>query len=181
MKTIALVGMPGSGKSVVTMHLENRGLKRIYFGDLVLREVAARGLNLTPDNERQAREDLRCSHGMAAMAILSLPAIRQALKENSVVIDGLYSFTEYKFLHEELGDNLVVLAVVSARALRYARLAQRPVRPLTLAEAEARDMAEIERIEKGGPIAIADHTILNDGTQEALLAMVDGLLPLIIN
>ncbi|CAK0751565.1 conserved hypothetical protein [Gammaproteobacteria bacterium] len=176
MKTLALVGMPGSGKSVVTMHLQARGLTRIYFGDLVLKEVEARGLHLTPDNERLVREDLRRHHGMAAMAILSLPAIRAALSEGPVVIDGLYSFTEYKVLRGELGDNLIVLAVASSRALRYDRLTRRPVRPLTPVEAEARDMAEIERIEKGGPIAIADYTVVNDGTPEALLVAVDKLL-----
>lgn len=180
MRTLALVGMPGSGKSVVTTHLQAQGLKRIYFGDLVLKGVEARGLPLTPDNERLVREDLRHLHGMAAMAILSLPEIRVALLDSPVVIDGLYSFSEYKILREELGDNLIVLAVATSRALRYKRLAQRPVRPLTPTEAEKRDMAEIERIEKGGPIAIADYTVLNDGTEETLLAAVDSLLQVIL-
>lgn len=169
--------MAGSGKSVVTMHLQSKGLKRIYFGDLVLKEVEARGLHLSSDNERLVREDLRCIHGMAAMAILSLPLIRSATHDSQVVIDGLYSFAEYRCLREELGDNLVVLAVASTRALRYDRLARRAIRPLTPAEAEERDMAEIEHIEKGGPIAIADYTLVNDGSPEALLAAVDALLP----
>ncbi|CAK0743566.1 conserved hypothetical protein [Gammaproteobacteria bacterium] len=180
MKTLALVGMPGSGKSVVTTYLQARGWKRIYFGDLVLKGVEASGLPLTPENERLVREDLRRSHGMAAMAILSLPEIRAALVEGPVVIDGLYSFSEYKVLRGELGDNLIVLAVATARTLRYQRLTQRPVRPLTPVEAEARDIAEIERIEKGGPIAIADYTVINNGTAETLLATVDNLLRTIL-
>jgi dephospho-CoA kinase len=173
--------MPGSGKSVVTMHLQAQGLKRIYFGDLVLKEVEARGLHLIPDNERLVREDLRRVHGMAAMAVLSLPVIEKALQEGPVVIDGLYSFTEYKFLREKLGDSLVVLAIASTRALRYERLSCRPVRPLTPMEAEKRDLAEIEHIEKGGPIAIADYTVLNDGVPETLLMAIDTLLPLMMD
>lgn len=179
MLTLALVGMPGSGKSVVTAYLESRGLQRIYFGDLVLKEVAARSLRLTPENERLVRENLRNLHGMAAMAILSLPIIQATLQYTPVVIDGLYSFSEYKFLRNALNE-LVVIAITSTRQLRYERLAQRPFRPLTPSEAEARDIAEIEYIEKGGPIAIADYTIVNNGTSDALLAEIATLLPSIL-
>jgi dephospho-CoA kinase len=38
------------------------------------------------------------------------------------------------------------------------------VRPLTAEQARARDFAEIENVNKGGPIAMADFTIRNDGT-----------------
>ncbi len=176
MQTLAVVGMAGSGKSVVTTHLQSKGMERIYFGNLVIQEVAARHLPLTPNNERLVREDLRRIHGMAAMAVLSLPVIRAALERVPVVIDGLYSFAEYKLLRQSLGDSLVVLAVTSTRALRYERLAKRPVRPLTAAEAELRDMAEIENIEKGGPIAMADFTVINDGDPSQLLATVDHWL-----
>jgi dephospho-CoA kinase len=60
--------------------------------------------------------------------------------------------------------------------MRYARLANRPERPLTAQEAELRDYAEIENIEKGGPIAIADYMLVNDSTPDALLARLDALL-----
>jgi dephospho-CoA kinase len=71
---------------------------------------------------------------------------------------------------------MVVVAVISARHLRYHRLATRLERPLTSAEAEARDYQEIEKIEKGGSIAIADYTLLNDGPAADLLAALDGLV-----
>ncbi|MCX7789186.1 MAG: hypothetical protein N2378_00970, partial [Chloroflexaceae bacterium] len=48
-------------------------------------------------------------------------------------------------------------------------------RPLTPAEAEARDEREIEHIEKGGPIAMADQLIVNDGDLATLNARVDAL------
>ncbi len=182
MKVLALVGMPGSGKSVITEHLQQtRGLPRIYFGDLVLQQVQARGLTINPDNERQVREDMRRVHGMAAMAVLALPAIQAALLQGDVVIDGLYSFSEYRLLRETLGDSLVLMAVAAPRQQRYARLAQRPVRPLTREQAEERDVTEIERIEKGGPIAMADYTVVNDGTVVELLAAVERWLPAILS
>ena len=39
-----------------------------------------------------------------------------------------------------------------------------------------RDTREIERLEKGGPIAMADYTLLNAGTPARLLAQLDELL-----
>ena len=166
--------MPGSGKSVVTEYLQKRGFQRIYFGDRVLNEVKARGLVLSPENERLVREEMRREQGMAVMAVLSLPVIRSA--QGKVVIDGLYSFSEYRLLRQELGEDLVLIAVVATRALRYSRLSTRPIRPLTSTQAEERDLAEIEHLEKGGPIAIADYTLLNNGSQEDLLSAVDDLL-----
>jgi len=102
---------------------------------------------------------------MAAFAILSLPAIEKHLAAGGkVVIDGLYSWTEFRELKANLAARLLIVSIFTPRAERYRRLSVRPVRPLTAAEAESRDFAEIERIEKGGPIAFADHTIMNAGT-----------------
>jgi len=173
---LALVGMPGAGKSVAAAHFMARGLRRVYFGDIVLKELEARGLALTAENERMVREDLRRVHGMGAMALLAQPTIRHELAFGAVVIDGLYSFSEYQILLREFADQLIVIALVSTRAVRYERLARRLIRPLTRREAEARDFAEIEHLEKGGPIALADYTLINDGDPEMLAMALDELL-----
>lgn len=176
-RALALVGMPGAGKSRCARHLEERGFFQFRFGGIVVDEVARRGWPLTPENERIVREELRRSDGMDVMARRALPILRQALEtRSSVVIDGLYSWSEYKTLRAELGGMLVVVAIISARATRYSRLAARSERPLTPEEAERRDYQEIEMIEKGGPIALADHFIVNDGTEAELLAALDALV-----
>ena len=95
------------------------------------------------------REDLRASHGMAAMAVISLPKLKSALRERGhVIIDGLYSFSEYQYLQAHLGAPLIVLAVAAPRQLRYERLATRARRPLSLQQAIERDMLEITNLEK---------------------------------
>ncbi|MGV2436285.1 MAG UNVERIFIED_CONTAM: hypothetical protein LVT10_16525 [Anaerolineae bacterium] len=66
-------------------------------------------------------------------------------------------------LNAQLGASMVVLCVTCDRALRYARLTERSERPLTVEEAIERDFREIDHLEKGGPIAIADYTLLNNG------------------
>lgn len=176
-RALALVGMPGAGKSRCAAHLQARGFFQFRFGGIVVDEVARRGWPLTPDNERIVREELRRNEGMDVMAKRALPILRQALETRpSVIIDGLYSWSEYKTLRAELGGLMVVVAVISARSIRYSRLAARPERPLTAEEAERRDHQEIEVIEKGGPIALADYSLLNDGTEAELLTALDALI-----
>ncbi len=174
---LALVGMPGAGKTICAEHLAGRGFFTLSFGGLVVEEVRRRGWAVNSRNERIVREELRQRHGMAAMAVLSLPALQAALAtRQSIIIDGLYSFSEYKLLEAELGAPLLLLAIAAARQLRYRRLAQRDIRPLTAAEAHERDCLEIETLEKGGPIAIADYTLLNEGSSAELLGQLDALL-----
>ena len=176
-RALALVGMPGSGKTLCARHLESKGCFQLRFGAVVENEVRRRGWELNPTNERIVREELRRQDGMAAMARRSLPALQAALRQHRrIVIDGLYSFSEYKLLRAELGAPLILVAVVAARHLRYERLASRLVRPLTSTEAQQRDMREIEKLEKGGPIAMADYSLLNDGPPEDLLERLDSLL-----
>lgn len=177
MNVIALVGMPGAGKTVAADHLRERGYPVIRFGESVVNEILRRGLPLNPENEQQVRSELRQVHGMDVMAKMALPLIQAALKRrNPVVVDGLYSFSEYKRLREEFGDSLVVIAIAAPRKVRYLRLASRPVRPFSRKEAEQRDYHEIENIEKGGPIAIADYTVVNDQGTETLQKKIDRLL-----
>lgn len=71
---------------------------------------------------------------------------------------------------------LSLIAVVAPKKLRHHRLASRPERPFTDAEANTRDWTEIENLEKGGPIAIADHYMMNDGDLEKLHAQIDAEL-----
>jgi len=176
-KIIATVGMCGSGKSVVADCLERLGFYKVYFGGITLEEIKRRGLELNETNERMVREELRRVYGMAAFAILSLPAIENGLRQGKrVLIDGLYSFSEYKALRDRFGEELLIIAVFTERLLRYKRLAQRPVRPLTPEQALARDISEIENLEKGGPIALADYTLMNNGLKTELFDQLKAVL-----
>jgi len=171
-KIVAVVGMCGAGKSELVSVFESRGYERIYFGGVTMSVLEERGLEKNEKNEKAVREELRERYGQGAFAVLLSDRIKKAAENGRVVLDGLYSWSEYKILKEAFGDGLFVVAVVCDKALRYERLAKRPVRPLTAAEAESRDRAEIENIEKGGPIGFADGYVLNNGTLEELRASV---------
>jgi dephospho-CoA kinase len=161
-KVVAVVGMAGSGKSEVARFFAEKGFFRVRFGDITDAEMKKRGLEPCEASERTCRELLRRELGMAAYAILNRPAIDAALEKTDVVADGLYSWEEYLSFKEYYGDRFFVVAVFSSPKTRYARLAKREVRPLQAEEASSRDLAEIKMLNKGGPIALANYTILNE-------------------
>lgn len=168
MKVVAIVGMAGAGKSEVARVFEEHGFKKVRFGDITDEELKDRGLETNEENERYIRQQLRKEHGMAAYAKLNLPRIDSSLKSSNVVVDGLYSWEEYILLKEYYGGQFTTVAIWASPATRHARLARRAERPLMLEEAASRDKSEIENSNKGGPIAIADFTIVNEASLEEL-------------
>lgn len=165
---VAIVGMAGAGKSEVARAFEEQGFRKVRFGDITDEELRKRGSETSEDNERFIRQQLREKHGMAAYARLNLRRIDNILESSNVVVDGLYSWEEYILLNEYYGKQLTTVAVCASPATRHARLTERARRPLRREEAASRDKSEIENINKGGPIAMADFTIVNEASLEKL-------------
>lgn len=175
-KIVAIVGMCGSGKSVVSEYLEkNLDYKKVYFGGVTMKKLQEAGLEVNPESEKMMREKLRHDLGMGAYAKVLLPEIKELLKNNNVVLDGLYSWTEYNILKEEI-PNLILISIVADKKLRYSRLSERQIRPLTEIEAENRDLSEINNIEKAPPIAYADYYILNNFTKEEVINRLNEII-----
>lgn len=174
-KIIAIVGMCGAGKSVVTDYFEEKGFSRVYFGAVTFDEIKRRGLENNQDNERKIREEFRASGDMAIYAKLNEQKINDLYAKGNVVIESMYSWSEYKYIKEKFGDAFKVISVVVDKDIRKARIAQRDTRALNSEEVDLRDLTEIENIEKAGPIAIADYYILNNGNKEELLKKLDDL------
>jgi dephospho-CoA kinase len=183
MKIVSIVGMAGAGKSEVSRVFERNGYTRIRFGDVTDEELKKRGLEPNEDNERLVRELLRGEGGRGAYAKLNQPRIEQALNPSQgggrVVIDGLYSWEEYTYLKEIYGENLCLVAVWSSPPTRYKRLAKRSSRRLTPGQAASRDRTEIENLTKGGPIAMADFTIVNESSREELIKVAERVVSLL--
>ncbi|MCP5045972.1 MAG: AAA family ATPase [bacterium] len=178
----ALVGMCGTGKSVAAKYIENHHyFQSIYFGGFVLEEVKRRGMEINSANEKTVREELRKQQGPDVMAKLAQERIHDYLSQGSnVIIDGLYSFSEYTYLKEKFASQLVIIAIHSAKKIRYQRMSVREVRPLTPRQVDERDFFEITNIEKAGPIVIADYHVVNNGSvgelEQQLKAILDELL-----
>ena len=167
-KLVAIVGMCGSGKSTAVDYLTERNVPKVYFGGVVINAVKEAGLEVNEANEKMIRESLREKEGKDFIVKRVIESAKKLIEagQKRIVLDGLYSWTEYKALRQEFSNEMTVVAIVRPKALRRERLAKRPVRPLTPAEVAERDRSEIENLEKGGPIAIADYYVDNSGTIE---------------
>lgn len=172
--------MPGAGKGTCTNYIsEKYGVPLIHFGNMVYEEVQRRGLDNVKD-EKFVREDMRKLGGPAVLAHHVARNAQEALDNGAtgVVLDGLYSWSEYKYLNEMFGDSLITIAVTAPRAERYRRVVERKDghRQYTTEQVKERDITEIENLEKGGPIAFADYTLNNTSTAEHLLHQIDQVL-----
>ncbi|OGH21953.1 MAG: hypothetical protein A3D75_02910 [Candidatus Levybacteria bacterium RIFCSPHIGHO2_02_FULL_37_18] len=180
-RVLAVVGMPGSGKSEAVEFFKNKGIPSVRFGDLTDQTLKNLNMERNEANEKLAREQLRKEKGMAVYAVFSKPKIGKLLStHNMVVLDGLYSWEEYRYLLKEF-KHLVLLAVYASPSIRYERLAKRLVRPLTVKESRKRDVAEIEYLNKGGPIALCDYLIRNETTKEKFYQKLKTFISLLEN
>ena len=177
-KIVAFVGLTGSGKSLAVDYVTKKGYPKVYFGGVILDAMTAAGLDHTQENEQPFREELRAREGKDFVANRIIKQIHDLIDagQHRIVADGIYTWTEYKAMKSEFPGELNVVAVVAPKHIRHHRLSIRPIRPLTETEANQRDWAEIENLEKGGPIAIADHYIINDGDLDNVYKQIDKVL-----
>lgn len=177
-RLVGVVGMPGAGKTEAVEYVAAKGWPKVYFGGIMYDEMRKRNIDITPESQQLFREDLRSREGNDYLARRAIEEIARlsAAGQHNIVLDGLYSWSEYRALKHAYHASLEVIAIVAPRHLRHHRLANRPDRPFTEEEATMRDYTEIENIEKGGPIAIADHYIINDSGLDELHEKIDDIL-----
>ena len=179
-KIIAIVGMSGSGKSVVADYLINKGYPKVHFGAMIYKEMEKRGIIRTEDgeSEKKFREEIREKEGKDWVVKQAIAEAKDliAAGQKRIILDGVYTWTEYKILKKEFKDSLTFIAVVVDKKLRYDRVSKRPDRAFDGAAIRERDRSEIENLEKGGPIVAADYYILNNGTIPDCEARLDEIL-----
>ena len=179
-KILAVVGMSGSGKSVAVDHLTEKGYPKVYFGGMIYKEMEKRGIERTEDgeSEKKFREMIRETEGKDWVVRQVIEEVKDlmAAGQKRIVLDGVYSWTEYKMLKHEFPGCMIFLAVVVDKHLRYERVAKRPGRAFDENAIKERDRSEIENLEKGGPIVAADYYILNNGTIAEMQDNLDTIL-----
>lgn len=180
-KLIAVVGMAGSGKSIATDYLKEKGWTKIYFGGAIYDRMRKEGIEITPESQKEYRQNIRKQYGMGAVAMLLKDQIEDSLAKSDTVLDGLYSWDEYIILKDKFKDNLKLICICCDKNIRYERIGKRIDRPFNNEEILDRDLTEIENLAKGGPIAFADYYILNNGNLEEYIIRLNEIINQINN
>lgn len=168
-KVIAILGMPGSGKSEAIEYLVKKyDWPKVYFAQPTFDEMERRGMERTQANERLVREDLRNLHGEDFYAQEAVKKVEAMRDQPIILLESFYSAPEYRVFKDRYRENFVTIAIHARPSIRHARLSIRPERPLTQQEAEERDWAQLNRLSQGTPIALADYMVINEGSKEEL-------------
>lgn len=159
---IAIVGLPGAGKTAAAEYYAKKNLPVVSFGKALNDYVDNNHLDHNEKTHKKIREEWRKQYGREAFAILNKKRIEEALKGNSVVIiDGLRSWEEYVYLKKELPKvRIYLLAIFADKHLRYKRVSIR--RSRNELYGEERDMNEITGTNMGPTFAFADYLVKNN-------------------
>lgn len=163
---IGVVGMPGSGKSVVSTLARELGLPVVVMGDIVREEVTRRGLSPTPENVGKVMLEIRNDFGDVVVAERCQPQI-ESYDSPVVLIEGIRSWKEVEFLKEKY-PSFQLITVHSSPETRLKRLRKR-MRSDNSKDQDLFDMRDRRELEVGigSAIAIADHVFVNEDDLEA--------------
>ncbi len=168
-KTIlAIVGMPGSGKTEASNFFEEKGLPVVSFSNIINEYIDTHKLKHTEEVHSKLRREFRENHGQEAMAVLSKDILKQELKKNNiVVIEGMRSWEEYTYLRDHFSKvRTFILSMYADKKLRYKRIANRKSRSHLYGE--QRDINELIETHMGPTIAFADSLVKNNFSIEEL-------------
>jgi adenylate kinase len=159
---LAIVGLPGAGKSVAADYFKKKGFPVIRLGQITDDIIKERKLKNNNQTNKLVREELRKKYGMDAYIVKNIPKIRAEFKEHKVVvIDGMRSYEEYLTAKKSFA-NVFLLAIVADKQIRYSRLKKRKTR--SNLSGPQRDNQEVINLNIGPTIALADSLVINNGT-----------------
>lgn len=170
---ILLVGMPGSGKEEFIRKAKEMNIDVVSMGDVVRDYTKSLGMELSDKNVGYVANEERKKNGMDIWAVRTL----ERIKSKRCVIDGVRNKEEIEFFKKNLGQNMVVVAILSSEKVRFERILKRARKD------DARNWDEFVEREKrelswglGNVIAMADHFIINEGSLEEFRKKVEDFL-----
>jgi len=181
--TIAITGMPGSGKSVAVNVLSERGIPVVVMRHIIEEDLNAKGIEITNKTLREYATAQREEHGFDIVAKRCIPRILELRERGNdvVVLDGVRGLSEVKLFKKELPGDFLVIAILAPANLRLGRLRERGEKWDMTDESEFnwRDEKELAW-GLGAVISLADHFVLNMGTLEdcnkEIGILLDGIL-----
>ena len=179
-RLIAIVGMPGAGKSLVSRVAESRSIPTLACGDVIREEATRRGLQPTAVNMGKLMLTIRELEGPAVVAERLIPKIAH-LCSPIVAVEGVRSMAEVNVLRKR--TSVTLLGIHASPKTRYERLRARGRTddPKEWEEFQERDMRELA-VGIGDVISLADRMLINESKQRdfemasdsALIEMTNG-------
>lgn len=151
--------MPLSGKTILANQLQELGYTKIDMGDVVRKEMQRRKIPVEKTSEfvNEQREE----KGMDAIAKLTLEYVQDADAQD-VVITGMRSLEEKKYLEDHLDSQIKVIAIWSSKQTRKKRRKER----MREEDQKGQDFNERDQRELqngiGNLIALSDFMIQNE-------------------
>jgi dephospho-CoA kinase len=163
-RLIAVTGFSGAGKTTAINFLASAiGGQKVYVGQLVLDEIAIRGISQGPESEQIVRLDLRQKYGRAGLAVLATPRIQQSLKANeNVFLDAILSMEELNHCRQHCDGSLELVSILTSFDIRAERLSSRAERKLSRDELLNRDDLEVLTLRTDQVIAAATTPLVNE-------------------
>ena len=177
---IGITGTDGAGKGTVVDYLvEKKGFKRYHVRSLLLAEIEKKGLPKDRATMRLVANDIRREFGNDAFVTRFLEEARTH-GDQFVIIDSIRAKAEADTLKKEGG---ILLCIDADRRIRYERIKERASSSdhvtyeefILLEEREMND-PDPSGMQKAEVMKMADHTITNDVSLEALYADVERFL-----
>jgi dephospho-CoA kinase len=165
-KVVAIVGMPGAGKGLVSSIASSRGIPVLVCGDVIREEAQRKGLAPTPENMGAVMLAIRHEEGLAVVAERLMPKIDSSAS-SVVVVEGVRSMAEVSVLRRKHG--VAIVAVHSSPRTRYERMRRRGRSddPKTWEEFVERDSREL-KVGIGEVIAVAEEMLVNEASVDDL-------------
>jgi dephospho-CoA kinase len=169
---IAVVGMPGSGKSKFLNIALNYGYRFISMGDIVREETVKRGFSL--EESGKVAQMLRDKGGLDAIAILTLNKIRES-HNDKFIIEGIRGIKEVERFRNEI--NFFLVGIHTSPSLRFDRLKKRGREddPKNFEEFYKRDLRELSW-GLGEAFALSDVIINNNETLGDFRSSIDKVI-----
>lgn len=177
MKIIGLCGQPASGKDTVADFFVSKGFTHISLGDTLREEMLKQGIPIDRPHMSVFAADAKKTRGMAFLA--EVAAERASDKS---VISGIRGTAEVEFFRRKFRRDFMLLFVDAPLKTRYerARKRNRPGDDISFEEFcrienhERSAVSGAQEVDK--VIELADCTIDNSGTMEALTAKLEAIL-----
>ena len=180
MRILCIVGMPGSGKTIVSDKTKQLGIFTLTTGDIIREEMQRKGIIYTEKNEREMSEWFYKNRRELMRRIVD--KITEAKNPDPIVIEGLRSALQIQDLKDRLyGEEVSILAIHSPPELRWKREKERPrYDGKGYRNIKERDKMEIDM---GLPelIAMADFVVVNDKSLQEFRDTVKHKLIEILN